>query len=355
MLRITQRPATAAVAAEHPVARAGRQLVRYTLAVVIAWIGALKFTTYEATAIQPLISHSPVFSWLYSIFSVRAFAAVLGTLEIIAAVLIAIRPLAPRISVIGSARGVLLFLSTLSFLFTNARSDRGRRFPGAVGAARPVPAQGPRAGKRLAMDAGRLAGRHLGRARRAWWRAAPVMAACGPPAARRCDRPFSQPSANPQQSLGDHAGPGCGHGRASCRGRRHLLPVWPKTGRTSHVNGPEPGRAALGRRGGRGRRATLAGTGRARGNRTASRTPARRASRLARKGGPVLTAEEMLNLAAELTDATAEGDAESLAAIAWQLYGQAGENHAEIVRLRAALHTAWNRPQEKPSPAPAAA
>jgi reactive chlorine resistance protein C len=118
MLRITQPPAAAAVMAEHPVATIGRQLVRYGLVVVIAWIGALKYTTYEATAIQPLIAHSPVFSWLYSIVSVRAFAAVLGTAEIIAALLIAIRPLAPRLSVIGSAMGVLLFLSTLSFLFT---------------------------------------------------------------------------------------------------------------------------------------------------------------------------------------------------------------------------------------------
>jgi Protein of unknown function, DUF417 len=41
-----------------------------------------------------------------------------GSLEIVAALLIAIRPLAPRISVIGSAMGVLLFLSTLSFLIT---------------------------------------------------------------------------------------------------------------------------------------------------------------------------------------------------------------------------------------------
>jgi uncharacterized membrane protein YkgB len=118
MLRLTQPAATAPGTAEHSVATAGRLLVRYGLVVVIAWIGALKYTTYEATAIQPLIAHSPIFSWLYSIVSVRAFAAVLGTLEIIAALLIAIRPLAPRLSAIGSAMGVLLFLSTLSFLFT---------------------------------------------------------------------------------------------------------------------------------------------------------------------------------------------------------------------------------------------
>jgi uncharacterized membrane protein YkgB len=101
-----------------PSGGAGRLLVRYGLVVVIAWIGALKYTTYEATAIQPLIAHSPLMSWLYSIFSVRALAAVLGTAEITAAVLIALRPLSARASAAGSAFGILLFLSTLSFLFT---------------------------------------------------------------------------------------------------------------------------------------------------------------------------------------------------------------------------------------------
>ena len=118
MLQFTQSRPASAVTAEHPLATAGRLLVRYGLVVVIAWIGALKYTTYEATAIQPLIAHSPIFSWIYGVVSVRAFAAALGTGEIIAALLIAIRPLSPRLSVIGSAMGVLLFLSTLSFLFT---------------------------------------------------------------------------------------------------------------------------------------------------------------------------------------------------------------------------------------------
>lgn len=65
------------------------------------------------------------------------------------------------------------------------------------------------------------------------------------------------------------------------------------------------------------------------------------------KGGQVLISEGLLKLAAELIDATAEGDAESLAAIAWQLYGEAGENLAEMARLRAAIHAAWNQPQQK--------
>jgi uncharacterized membrane protein YkgB len=118
MLRTTQPAAAAAGTAEHPLATVGRHLVRYTLVVVIVWIGALKYGTYEATVIQPLVAHSPILSWVYHIVSVRAFAAVAGTVEITAALLIAIRPLAPRVSAVGSAMGVLLFLSTVSFLFT---------------------------------------------------------------------------------------------------------------------------------------------------------------------------------------------------------------------------------------------
>jgi hypothetical protein len=58
----------------------------------------------------------------------------------------------------------------------------------------------------------------------------------------------------------------------------------------------------------------------------------------------------MLNLAAELIDAQSQGDAESLAAVAWQLYSEVGENLAEIGRVRAAIHTAWNRPVATASP-----
>jgi reactive chlorine resistance protein C len=118
-----------AVAAEHPVAVAGRQILRYGLVIVIAWIGALKYTSYEATAIQPLIAHSPLMSWLYSIFSVRTLAASLGTVEIIAAVLIAVRPTWPRVSAVGSAIAVLLFLSTLSLLFTTPGVTAASGFP----------------------------------------------------------------------------------------------------------------------------------------------------------------------------------------------------------------------------------
>jgi uncharacterized membrane protein YkgB len=115
--------------AEHPVALVGRQFVRYALAVVIAWIGALKYSSYEATAIHPLIANSPIMSWFYNILGVRSLAAALGTVEIIAAVLIALRFVSPRLSALGSAIAILLFLGTLSFLFTTPGVTAAGGFP----------------------------------------------------------------------------------------------------------------------------------------------------------------------------------------------------------------------------------
>jgi uncharacterized membrane protein YkgB len=93
-------------------------MTRYGLAVVFAWIGAMKFSAYEANGIQPLVANSPLMSWLYNIFSVQAFSNWLGVLEIAIAVMIAARPISTRISAAGSALAAMLFLGTLSFMLS---------------------------------------------------------------------------------------------------------------------------------------------------------------------------------------------------------------------------------------------
>jgi uncharacterized membrane protein YkgB len=50
--------------------------------------------------------------------SVRSFSAVLGVVEVAIALLIAARPFAPRVSALGSALALGMFLTTLSFLVT---------------------------------------------------------------------------------------------------------------------------------------------------------------------------------------------------------------------------------------------
>jgi uncharacterized membrane protein YkgB len=93
----------------------GQIASRYGLVIVIAWIGAGKYVKMESHA---LIVESPLMNWLYDFFSQDALANTLGTLEIVTAALIAIRPFSPRISAVGSAVAIVLFLGTLSFLFT---------------------------------------------------------------------------------------------------------------------------------------------------------------------------------------------------------------------------------------------
>ena len=96
----------------------GRVLARYGLAVVVAWIGLMKFTAYEAEGISPFVANSPLMSWVYGFLSLRAFSAVLGVVEVAIALLIAARPFSPRASAVGSALAVVMFLTTLSFLIT---------------------------------------------------------------------------------------------------------------------------------------------------------------------------------------------------------------------------------------------
>ncbi|GHH82301.1 membrane protein [Streptomyces sulfonofaciens] len=96
-------------------ARVGRWVSRYGLVVILAWFGAGKYVKMDS---RVLIQQSPLMSWLYDLMDFKTVAVLLGTMEIVAAVLLAVRPLWPRISALGSLLSIVLFLGTLSFLFT---------------------------------------------------------------------------------------------------------------------------------------------------------------------------------------------------------------------------------------------
>jgi uncharacterized membrane protein YkgB len=91
---------------------------RYGLVIVIAWFGAMKFTTYEAQGISPLAANSPFLCWVYHVMSINAFSELLGTAELITAVLLALKPWSPKLSILGGALAVVFFLGTLSFMLT---------------------------------------------------------------------------------------------------------------------------------------------------------------------------------------------------------------------------------------------
>ncbi|MGZ6124536.1 MAG: YkgB family protein [Myxococcales bacterium] len=104
-------------------------VLRYALVFVFLLFGALKFTAAEAAAIKPLISNSPLMSWLYAPLGEQAVSNLIGCVELVTAVLIAARPISARISALGSALAIGTFLTTLSFLFST---------PGALSPAHPA-------------------------------------------------------------------------------------------------------------------------------------------------------------------------------------------------------------------------
>ena len=93
----------------------GQAVSRYGLALTLAWIGFGKYIKMES---RVLIEHSPLMSWVYDVFNVSTVARGLGTLELVAAILICCRPLSARLSAVGSAMAIVLFCGTLSFLVT---------------------------------------------------------------------------------------------------------------------------------------------------------------------------------------------------------------------------------------------
>ena len=120
----------------------GTMLMRYGLVVVLAWIGAMKFTAYEASSIEPLVANSPLMSWVYHLLSVRAFSIVLGIVEVGTAVMIAARPWSANMAAIGSGLAAMTFLTTLSFLLSTPGWEvESGRLSSPLGGAGAVPAQ----------------------------------------------------------------------------------------------------------------------------------------------------------------------------------------------------------------------
>ncbi len=98
--------------------RAATFVLRYSLVLIIGWIGLFKFTPTEAEAIKPLFANSPFFAWQYDVMSVRTVSNLLGVVEVLVALLIALRPVAPRLSFFGSLAAIGMFLTTITFLFS---------------------------------------------------------------------------------------------------------------------------------------------------------------------------------------------------------------------------------------------
>jgi reactive chlorine resistance protein C len=93
-------------------------VARYGLVIVLAWFGAMKFTHYESQGISHWVANSPLLSWVYDIMSVDAFGRLNGSVELVVAALLAVKPWFPKASVVGGVFASLFFVNTLGFMIT---------------------------------------------------------------------------------------------------------------------------------------------------------------------------------------------------------------------------------------------
>jgi uncharacterized membrane protein YkgB len=100
------------------IATFGDQALRFSIVIVLGWIGAMKFTAYEAGAIQGLVASSPFTAWLYGVFDLQTTSNLIGSIEIATALALVLAPLHRNIAIIGTAAATVTFAVTLSFLFT---------------------------------------------------------------------------------------------------------------------------------------------------------------------------------------------------------------------------------------------
>ncbi|WP_421762129.1 DUF417 family protein [Devosia sp.] len=103
--------------------RIGQVVLRYSLVLFFLGFGILKFTPGEAAAIHPALSHSPVLFWLDTLFGQQGSSNVIGVIEIALALLMASRPITPRLSALGGLGTAFALLITLSFLVTTPGLD----------------------------------------------------------------------------------------------------------------------------------------------------------------------------------------------------------------------------------------
>ncbi|MFI5140583.1 MAG: DUF417 family protein [Sphingobacteriales bacterium] len=99
-------------------AKIGNLIVVCASALVLIWIGILKFTPGEADAIKAYVENSFLLSWLYRVISVQQASDLIGIFEIMTGTFLIISFWNKAAGRIGGYMALVIFATTTSFLLT---------------------------------------------------------------------------------------------------------------------------------------------------------------------------------------------------------------------------------------------
>jgi reactive chlorine resistance protein C len=107
----------------------GTVILRYGLAFIFLRFGIYKFVPSGVMGVEVWTARSLLLFWVDPLLGPSGGRALIGVIEIVTGILIALRPVSPRLSVFGSLMAAFAMLNTLSFLFTTPGLDaRGSGF-----------------------------------------------------------------------------------------------------------------------------------------------------------------------------------------------------------------------------------
>ncbi|WP_439183118.1 DUF417 family protein [Carboxylicivirga taeanensis] len=94
-------------------------IFRYGLAVVFIWLGLMKLKNSEANYLRDVLSNSSLFSWMLKYITAYAFTQVVAYLQILIGVMLALKPVARKLSLVGGVLATVILFLSVTMLFTS--------------------------------------------------------------------------------------------------------------------------------------------------------------------------------------------------------------------------------------------
>ncbi len=97
----------------------GQSLFRYGLGIILIWLGIMKFKNSEALQIEQAMAQTVLFQWMLKYVTIYAFSQIIAWIQIVAGILIMLKPVSSGLSRWGGALAMVVFLAGILVFFTS--------------------------------------------------------------------------------------------------------------------------------------------------------------------------------------------------------------------------------------------
>jgi uncharacterized membrane protein YkgB len=97
----------------------GQSLFRYGLGIILIWLGIMKFKNSEALQIEQAMAQTVLFQWMLKYVTIYAFSQIIAWVQIVAGVLIMLKPVSSGLSRWGGALAMVVFLAGILVFFSS--------------------------------------------------------------------------------------------------------------------------------------------------------------------------------------------------------------------------------------------